>query len=109
MDIERKGVARKKKIRMAIIVLICLALVPIVTMGLNRLKPAAPNVDRATVWTDTVKRGPMDLQVRGLGTLVPQEIQWIPAITDGQVERRLVFPGTAVKARTVLTSQGLRP
>src|SRR5439155_3563736 len=102
MDIERKGVARRKKIRLAIVITICLALVPIVTMGLNRLKPAAPSVDRATVWTDTVKRGPMDLQVRGLGTLVPEEIQWIPAITDGQVERRLVFPGTAVKAQTVL-------
>src|ERR1700674_1369483 len=77
-------------------------LIPLVTYALSKLKPAAPSVDRATVWTDTVKRGPMDLQVRGLGTLVPQEIQWIPAITDGQVERRLVFPGTAVKAQTVL-------
>jgi hypothetical protein len=66
MDIERKGVARRKKIRLAILIAICLALVPIVTVGLNRLKPAAPSVDRATVWADTVKRGPMDLQVRGL-------------------------------------------
>ena len=70
MDIERKGVARRKKIRLAILIAISLALVPVITMGLNRLKPAAPSVDRATVWTDTVKRGTVDLQVRGLGTLV---------------------------------------
>src|SRR6266481_7544456 len=102
MDIERKGVARKKKIRLAIIIAICLALVPIVTMGLNRLKPAAPSVDRATVWTDTVKRGPMLREVRGLGTLVPETIRLIPAITDGTVETRYLLPGTLVKANTVI-------
>jgi HlyD family secretion protein len=73
-----------------------------VTYGLSRLKPAAPTVDKATVWLDTVKRGPMVRQVRGLGTLVPEEIRWIPAATDGRVERIVVYPGTAVTADTVI-------
>jgi HlyD family secretion protein len=71
-------------------------------MGLSRLKPAAPGVDRSTVWIDTVKRGPMLRQVRGLGTLTPVDIQWIPAATDGRVEKIPVLPGTAVQPNTVL-------
>ena len=73
-----------------------------VTLGLSRLKPAAPTVERATVWLDTVKRGPMLRQVRGNGTLVPEEIRWIPALSDGRVEKILARPGTSVKADTVL-------
>jgi HlyD family secretion protein len=73
-------------------------------MGLSRLKPAAPTVERSTVWIDTVKRGSVLRQVRGLGTLVPMEgsIQWIPAISEGRVEKILELPGTAVKPDTVL-------
>lgn len=71
-------------------------------MGVSRLKPAAPSVARAAVVLDTVKRGPMVRQVRGLGTLVPEEIRWIPAATDGRVERVVVQPGTRVEADTVL-------
>ena len=74
----------------------------LVTMGLSRLKPAAPGVDRSTVWIDAVKRGPMLRQVRGLGTLTPVDIQWIPAATDGRVEKIPVLPGTAVQPNTVL-------
>ena len=74
----------------------------LVTMGLSRLKPAAPGVDRSTVWIDTVKRGPMLRQVRGLGTLTPVDIQWIPAATDGRVEKIPVLPGTQVQPNTVL-------
>lgn len=77
-------------------------LIGLVTMGLARLKPAAPAVERSTVWIDTVKRGPMLRQVRGLGTLVPVEIRWIPAVTEGRVDRILALPGTAVKADSVL-------
>src|SRR2546427_4405353 len=66
-----------------------------ITVGLSHLKPAAPSVSRATVWVDTVKRGPMVRQVRGLGTLFPEEIRWIPAATEGRVERILIKPGTA--------------
>jgi HlyD family secretion protein len=74
----------------------------LITLGLSRLKPAAPSVERATVWIDTVKRGPMLRQVRGLGTLVPEDIRWIPATTEGRVEKILTHPGTAVKPETVL-------
>src|SRR2546427_1911724 len=73
-----------------------------ITVGLSRLKPAAPSVARATVLVDTVKRGPMVRQVRGLGTLVPEEIRWIPAATEGRVERILIKPGTAVKPESVI-------
>jgi HlyD family secretion protein len=66
------------------------------------LKPAVPSVDRSTVWVDTVKRGPMLREVRGLGTLVPEEIRWIPANTEGRVEKIVVRPGTQVKADTVI-------
>lgn len=77
-------------------------LVLAVTLGLSRLKPAAPTVERGTVWIDTVKRGEMLRQVRGTGTLVPEVIQWIPAATDGRVQRIAVLAGTPVKADTVI-------
>jgi HlyD family secretion protein len=76
--------------------------VALITLGLSRLKPAAPTVERATVWIDTVKRGPLLREVRGLGTLVPEDIRWIPATTQGRVERILLHPGTAVKAESVI-------
>ena len=74
----------------------------VITLGVSRLKPAAPSVDRATVWIDTVKRGPMMRQVRGSGTLVPEDIRWIPATTQGRVERILLRPGAEVKPDTVI-------
>jgi multidrug efflux pump subunit AcrA (membrane-fusion protein) len=77
-------------------------LIPLVTYALSRLKPAAPSVDSGTVWTGTVKRGPMRRDVRGLGTLVPETIRLIPAVTDGQVQTRYLLPGTPVKANTVI-------
>lgn len=78
------------------------AAVLLVTLGLSRLRSAAPGVERATVWVDTVKRGPMLRQVRGLGTLVPEQIRWIPATNEARVERIVVQPGTAVKADSVI-------
>jgi HlyD family secretion protein len=69
---------------------------------LSRLKPAAPAVDRAQVWIDTVKRGPMLRQVRGLGRLVPEEIRWVPAATEGRVEKKLLEAGARVKPDTIL-------
>jgi multidrug resistance efflux pump len=71
-------------------------------MGVAKLKPAIPSVERSSVWVDVVKRGSMVRQVRGLGTLTPDEIRWIPTITDGRVEKILLRPGTAVKADTLL-------
>jgi HlyD family secretion protein len=79
---------------------VALVLIPLVTYGLSRLKPAAPTVDRATVWTDTVKRGPMLREVRGLGTLVPETIVLIPAASNGRIEQRYILAGTPVKADT---------
>ncbi len=102
MDIARPEAKRQKRIRRTIYIAAAVILIPLVTYALSRLKPAAPSVDRATVWTDTVKRGPMLREVRGLGTLVPETIRLIPAITDGTVETRYLLPGTLVKANTVI-------
>jgi HlyD family secretion protein len=102
MDIQRKGVARKKRIRLIIYTIIAIICAVGVTLGLSRLKPAPPGVDRSTVWLDTVKRGPMDVDVHGLGTLVPEQIQFISAITDGHVVKRFLLPGVKVKPDTVL-------
>jgi HlyD family secretion protein len=74
----------------------------LLTVGLARLSPAAPTVDRAAVWIDTVTRGPLVRQVRGLGTLVPEEIRWIPATAAGRVERIRLRPGTVVDEDSVI-------
>lgn len=102
VDIPRPSQARKKKIRRAIYGTSALVVVILITVGVSRLKPAAPSVDRAAVWVDTVKRGPMIRQVRGSGTLVPEEIRWIPATTQGRVERILLRPGATVTPGTVI-------
>ncbi|MEY2480591.1 MAG: HlyD family secretion protein [Verrucomicrobiota bacterium] len=102
MDIPRPDVARKKKKRRIMIVAGSVLGVIVLTVALSRLKPAVPSVDRSAVWIDTVKRGPMVRQVRGLGTLVPEEIRWIPANTDGRVEKIVVRPGTSVQPDTVI-------
>jgi HlyD family secretion protein len=102
MDIPRKSAARNRRIRQIVYGGCGLLLVGAISLGLSRLKPAAPSVERATVWIDTVKRGPMVRQVRGLGRLAPEEIRWIPAASEGRVERRLAMPGTPVRADTVL-------
>jgi HlyD family secretion protein len=102
MDIQREGIARKKKIRRAIYTGVGVVVILLITLALSRLEPAAPSVKRATVWMDNVKRGSMLRQVRGPGTLVPEEIRWIAARSNGRVERILTLPGTVVEATTVL-------
>jgi HlyD family secretion protein len=102
MDIARPSNVKKKRIRQAIYAGVGLLAVVLVSVGLSRLKPAAPTVERAVVWPDTVKRGPMVRQVRGLGTLTPEDIRWIPATTQGRVEKIILRPGTAVKADSVI-------
>jgi HlyD family secretion protein len=102
MDIARPSNARKKRIRNAIYAGVCLLAVVLVSVGLSRLKPAAPTVERAVVWPDTVKRGPMVRQVRGLGTLTPEDIRWIPATTQGRVEKIILRPGTRVTSNDVI-------
>src|SRR5260370_11701208 len=79
-----------------------LAVISLITVGLAQLKPAAPSVERGSLLFDSVKRGQLLRQVRGNGTLVPQEIRWIPTINQGRVERILVLPGARVQANTVL-------
>jgi len=102
MDIQRKGVARRKRIRLIIYSVVGVFGIVAATMGLSRLKPAPPGVDSSTVWHDTVRRGDMDVQVRGLGTLVPEQIQYISAVTDGRVVQRFHLPGVKVTPDTVL-------
>jgi multidrug efflux pump subunit AcrA (membrane-fusion protein) len=103
MDIQRSAsVAAAKRKRRIILSALAVIFIAAVTLGLSRLKPAAPTVERSTIWTDTVKRGPMIRQVRGLGTLVPVDIRSISALTDATVERRRILPGTQVKADTII-------
>jgi HlyD family secretion protein len=103
VDIARSpSVIRKKKIRRAIYGASALVVIILITVAVSRLKPAAPGVDRATVWVDTVKRGQMLRQVRGAGTLVPEDIRWIPATTQGRVERILLRAGAQVTPDTVI-------
>jgi HlyD family secretion protein len=79
-----------------------IAVIVVITVALSRLGPAAPSVDKSTIWTDAVKRGEMVRRVRGPGTLVSEQIRWIAALTAGRVERILVEPGAEVDSATVL-------
>src|SRR6202048_2753295 len=104
MDIERPSNARAKKIKRIAYVTVAVLFCAGVTLALSRLKPAAPSVDGSTICPDTVKRGPMLREVRGLGSLVPEDIHWIPAQTAARVDkivirpRHLVQPDTATLA-----------
>ena len=104
MDIARPEFKRQKRRRQIVLAGIGIAVLVAATIGVYRLKPAAPSVERGTVWTDTVKRGPMLRQVRGLGTLVPSQeaVRQIPAETDATVVRIRMLPGTLVNADTIL-------
>src|SRR5438093_816233 len=96
---EVRGRRRRRRIACGVVLLL-LALVTTVTLA--QLEPAAPTVDSATLWMDTVKRGTLVRQVRGLGLLVSDEIRWIPATTEGRVEHILVQSGSSVAASTIL-------
>jgi HlyD family secretion protein len=102
MDIARPSNAKKKRIKQALYAGVGLLAVVLVSVGLSRLKPAAPTVERAVVWPAKVERGPMVRQVRGLGTLTPEDIRWIPATTQGRVEKIILRPGTQVKSGDVI-------
>lgn len=103
MDVERpKSVARNKKIKRAVYVFLFLVAASAVTLGLSRMRPAAPGVDGGTLWPDTVKRGEMLRQERGLGTLVPEEVRWIPATTDGIIEQIEAHAGDTVRADSTI-------
>lgn len=102
MDIARPDLKRSRRNRRITYIAAAIVVVLGVTAALSRLKPAAPSVDKSTIYTDTVKRGPMLRDVRGLGTLVPENVRVIPATTDGRVEQRLLLPGSVVKAGTTI-------
>src|SRR5277367_2102550 len=102
MDIQRPSNARAKKIRRIAYLAVALVSAAGVTYGVSRLRPAAPSVDRATIWTDEVKRGPMLREVRGIGTLIPEDIRWIPAQTDSRIDRIVIRPGAIVQPGSVI-------
>jgi HlyD family secretion protein len=104
MDIARPEFKRQKRRRQAVLAGIAVVAVALATIGVSRLRPAAPSVDRGTVWTDTVKRGSMLRQVRGLGSLIPSQesVRQIPAETEATVVRIRILPGSQVKADSVL-------
>ena len=110
MDIQRKDAGKKRLIRRIAIGIVLVVAVGGISIAVSRLKPAPPSVDLSVVYPDTVRRGPMTREVRGLGTLVPIDTMLIPATTEGRVQRILIYPGTPVKADSivmVLTSQEL--
>jgi len=103
MDVARPPEVAQRKKRNRILAGAAAALVVVITtVGLARLKPAAPTVEAGGLWIEPVKRGTMLRNVHGTGVLVPDEIRWITALTDGTVERIVVLPGTPVEADTVL-------
>jgi HlyD family secretion protein len=102
MDIQRPSNARAKKIRRIVYATVAFLMIGGVTYGLSKLRPAAPSVDKATVWPDEVKRGPMLVERRGLGTLVPEDIRWITAQTDSRVDRWVLRPGAIVKPNSII-------
>ena len=104
MDISRPDIKQKKIRRQVIATVLGVLVLAALALFVSRLKPAAPTVDRATVWTDEVKRGPLLRQVRGPGSLVPREdkIRLIPAETEATVVRIRVLPGAKVQPDTVL-------
>jgi len=104
MDIARPEFKQQKRRRQIIWGMVGLVCLDGVTVGVSRLKPAAPEVERSTVWTDTVKHGPMLRQVRGIGSLIPSQefTRQIPAEIEPTVVRILKLPGSQVKADTVL-------
>ena len=102
MDIARPDIARKRKFRQSFYAVLAVVAVSLTTVAVSRLQPAAPRVDRDAIYLDTVGRGPMVRQVRGVGTLVPEQIRWIPATTDGNVERIVIQPGAVITPATIV-------
>ena len=104
MDIVREDFSEKRRRKRVLLASAGVTVVLLITLGLSRLKPAAPTVEKSAVWLDTVKRGPMRREVRGPGSLVPEAegILHISAATDARVERLLLQPGSPVKPSSIL-------
>jgi HlyD family secretion protein len=101
MDIARPDIRRKKRRRQILLIVVGAIALVLVTVGLSRLGPALPTID-GPAFTDTVKRGEMLCEVRGNGTLVPEEIRWITATSPGRVEKIPLLPGVTVEPDTIL-------
>ena len=98
-DIARDpAILKRKRLRQAVLAVAAVLVLVAFSVALARMEPAAPSVERATVLEDTVKRGSIIRQVRGVGTLVPEDTRWLPATTEGRVERILLRPGADVAA-----------
>lgn len=102
MDIQREGVVERKRRRRILLTAVGVVALALITIGVSRLEPAPPSVDRATVYMDMVKRGDVPRQVRGPGVLAPLEIRWITTTTEGRVERRVLLPGAKVEPDSVI-------
>lgn len=102
VDIARPDLPIARRRRQLIVTGVVIAALAAVSFAVSRLQPAAPTVERAAVWIDTVKRGPMVRAVSGTGTLVPEDLRWIPAVTDGRVERIRLHPGARVEPDTII-------
>jgi HlyD family secretion protein len=102
VDIARPDSSKRKRNRRLIYAASGLVVVLVLGVGISRLEPAAPGVDRSTLWIDKVQRGPLLRQVRGTGTLIPEDSRWIPAATSGRVEQIIVRPGSEVEADTII-------
>lgn len=102
MDVKREGIVEAKKRKRIILGVVGGVILLLIILGLSRLEPAPPTVRESEIYLGTVERGEMLRQVRGPGVLVPEEIRWIPAVTNGTVERRVILPGAIVDPDTVI-------
>ena len=102
MDIVRTGVAERKRKRIALQIALVIVILSVTAVALSRQRPAAPKLSRSQTWIDTVRRGPLAIQVHASGVLAPEDVQWIAAAVDGRIERVLVLAGTTVQPDTVL-------
>src|SRR5262245_51703423 len=102
MDVPRQGSQKRKVVRRTAFGLIASIAAGAITLGVSRLQPALPQVENGAVWPDTVKWGPMLRQVHGTGSLVPQDVAWISAQTEGRIEKIYIQPGTLVQPDTLI-------
>jgi len=102
VDIARPDLPVARRRRQLVIGGAALLGLAVIAIAVSRLQPAAPVVERASVWIDTVKRGPLVREVRGTGTLVPEDLRWIPAAAEGRVDRIRLHPGARVEPDTVI-------
>jgi HlyD family secretion protein len=102
MDVPRRNAGKRKTVRRLVIGALALGALGGAAFAVSHLQPALPSVEAASIWPDTVQRGPMIRQVHGVGSLVPQDVIWLSAQIDGRIEKIHIQPGTEVKKDTVV-------